>query len=199
VAKKTEWRKVMADNDSAVDTDQPGPLQIDVTPAAAQTTDTPTSDEHMIPKSRFDEINNKYKELITERENADKERAESERQQLEEQKKFQELYEQEKAAREQAIAEMKALQLRSLRRDVAIDVGLPNALTDRLIGETREEIEADAKQLMKTLPKPKAPTLDGGAGSGGRNTAGKKSLSDAERKELAAIYGIDPQYLPENL
>lgn len=39
-----------------------------------------------------------------------------------------------------------------LIRDVADEVGLPKALRDRLKGETKEELEADAKALASLIP-----------------------------------------------
>jgi len=41
-----------------------------------------------------------------------------------------------------------------LKRDVADDAGLPKAWASRLQGSTKEELEADAKQLAKDMPKP---------------------------------------------
>lgn len=58
----------------------------------------------------------------------------------------------EKAAKLEA--ELKSLKLSELRRAVAEKVGIPAALASRLIGETAEALEADAKALLETLPKP---------------------------------------------
>lgn len=77
---------------------------------------------------------------------------------------------QEKSARLEA--ELKAKELSILRRDIAAKVELPAVLADRLKGETAEEIEADAKALLETLPKSekKAPSINptnpGGAKQG---------------------------------
>ena len=67
---------------------------------------------------------------------------------------------QEKSARLEA--ELKAKELSILRRDIAAKVELPAVLADRLKGETAEEIEADAKALLETLPKneKKAPSIN---------------------------------------
>lgn len=47
-----------------------------------------------------------------------------------------------------------------LRRDVIAETGLPAMFADRLKGETREELLADAQELAKTLPELKtAPKL----------------------------------------
>ena len=90
---------------------------------------------------------------------------------------------------------MKKLHLSNLRREVAQATGLPPQLASRLIGENEDELTADAKALLATLPAPQAPNLNGGAGGGERRTAGP-GMTEAERKELAAIYGVKPEYLP---
>lgn len=120
-----------------------------------------------------------------------KAREEAERKAAEEQGKFKELYEATLAKAEQAEQQRKALELQMLRNKVAQDVGIPGALADRLRGETQEELEADAKQLLETLPKsdPKAPSLNGGAGGKDRKP-GAAIPSLEEMKEMAAIYGV---------
>ena len=49
-----------------------------------------------------------------------------------------------------------------LRRDVIAETGLPAVFADRLKGETKDEMLADAKELLKVLPaeKPKPPHLN---------------------------------------
>lgn len=44
-----------------------------------------------------------------------------------------------------------------LRENVALAKGLPAKWASRLAGETREELEADANELLESLPKPAAP------------------------------------------
>ena len=44
-----------------------------------------------------------------------------------------------------------AAETRAMRLEVALDKGLPKSLAVRLQGETQEEMEADADELMKTL------------------------------------------------
>lgn len=120
-----------------------------------------------------------------------KAREEAERKAAEEQGKFKELYEQAQARIEQEEKARKALELKMLRQQVAKQVGIPDALADRLVGETQEELEADAKQLLETLPKadPKAPSLNGGAGGKNRGP-GTPIPSLEEMKEMAAVYGV---------
>jgi len=163
-------------------------------PAEAQTTDT--GQEHMIPKSRFDEINNELKRLKAEQDKAAKAQSEAERKALEEQNKYKELYEKEIQEREKAMAAVKAMEMQNLRRDIAAKVGLPALLANRLRGETEEEITADANELLQTIPKQPAPNLDGGA----RNPKGDKpQYTDQQIKELAAQYGVSEKHLREQL
>lgn len=50
-------------------------------------------------------------------------------------------------------AQLKAAELKALRLEVATAKGLPQGLVDRLRGETREELEADAEVLAGLIPK----------------------------------------------
>lgn len=51
-------------------------------------------------------------------------------------------------------AELKTLKRIEMQRTAAEKVGLPATLAKRLQGDTEEELEADAKALLETLPKP---------------------------------------------
>lgn len=64
----------------------------DAAPAGAKNTDTGAT-EHMVPKSRLDQLNNELKALRAEQAQAQKERDEAARKAAEEQGKFKELYE----------------------------------------------------------------------------------------------------------
>lgn len=50
--------------------------------------------------------------------------------------------------------ENETLKLTQLRADVAAEKGIPAKFARRLTGTTREELEADADDLLETLPKP---------------------------------------------
>ena len=65
---------------------------------------------------------------------------------------------------------------RAERLEVALDKGLPKALAARLQGSTREELEADADELLKLVgeQKPASPKPDPSQGHGG---AGAKPTS----------------------
>lgn len=54
-------------------------------------------------------------------------------------------------------ATLKAKELADLKRDIAAKIGLPANLALRLVGETAEDIEKDAKTLLDTLPKAPKP------------------------------------------
>jgi hypothetical protein len=165
------------------------------TPPAGALNPEPSQEAHMIPKARFDEVNKKLKEMERAAAESDKARVLAEQTALAEQGKFKELYEAEKAEREKATTEMKKLHQANLRREVAQTVGLPPALASRLVGETEEELTADAKTLLATLPTPQAPNLNGGAGGGDRRPAGAAMRSEAERVEFAARYNLDPRFV----
>ena len=71
------------------------------------------------------------------------------------------------------------LALQSLRRDVADDKGLTPAQARRLIGTSREEMEADADDLLVTFPKAK-PSF----GSVGQGTRGESAARVYAQSEL---------------
>lgn len=57
-----------------------------------------------------------------------------------------------------------AAEARALRLEIALDKGVPKSLAVRLQGSTREEMEADADELLKTIGNgKKTPSFDGGA------------------------------------
>ncbi len=140
-----------------------------------------------------DEVNNIIKERL-EREKLRSETAakkaadEATRKAAEDQGEFKKLYETVLQEKQAAEARAQALELATLRRDVAAKVGLPAGLASRLQGDNELDLEADAKALLATLPKPAAPSLDGGAG---RGSQGNNAPSIDEIKELANIYGVD--------
>jgi hypothetical protein len=74
--------------------------------------------------------------------------------------------------------ELKVKSIRTMQVDAAINTGLPNALADRLKGETPEEMEADAKAMLELIPKSKS------APNSGATNPGEKS-NQAEDFETA--------------
>jgi len=115
---------------------------------------------------------------------------------LAEQGKFKELYEIEAAKVTAAAAQVQALELANLRRDIAAKVGIPAALATRLQGADADEIEADAKILLTSLPKPAAPSLDGGKGKDSKN--GTIAPTEAEIRETAARLNVSAKHLAEH-
>lgn len=122
-----------------------------------------------------------------------KAQAEAERKAAEEQGKWKELYEQTKTQAEQAQQEAAQVRLSSMRERIARTVGLPDALAARLQGDDEDAITADAKALAKLMPKPTAPNINATSGNGAAPIPGQ--MNDAEKAELAAIYGVNPRYM----
>lgn len=164
---------------------------------SAETVNTDTdSQEHMIPKSRFDAINDELKQLkkLAAQEQKQRETAEAER--LKEQGKYEQLFQKAQAELEQERQRAKALEIAGIRRDVAARLQLPVGLVDRLRGDTEDEIEADAKALLAALPKPQAPNINAGDAS----AKGKPSILDGmDIDNLAARLGISAKYAKEYL
>ena len=58
-------------------------------------------------------------------------------------------------------------QATALRYEIALDKGIPKSIASRLQGSTREEMEKDADELLKTIGGTKRPqSFDGGAKDG---------------------------------
>ena len=60
-----------------------------------------------------------------------------------------------KKERDELVAKAAKLETDLLRRDVIAESGLPPAFVDRLKGNTKDELLADAQELLKLLPKQK--------------------------------------------
>lgn len=78
-------------------------------------------------------------------------------------------------------------QATALRYEIALDKGIPKSIATRLQGSTREEMEADADELLKTLgdASKKSPSFDGGA-KDGKAPEGGSFLSKAIRDRRSA-------------
>ena len=87
-------------------------------PAEAQNTDTAVQ---MIPKNRFDEINEQLKALKAEREKQAKEQEDAERQRLEETAQFKELYQQTLSKHDQTTAELEQLRTANEQATAALE------------------------------------------------------------------------------
>ena len=78
---------------------------------------------------------------------------------------FERLYQAEIAKRESTEKELATERRTALVGRVAAKHKLPEAFSERLRGETEEELEADAKELAKHVGVRHAPDTEGGAGS----------------------------------
>lgn len=167
---------------------------------ASEVTKNTDTAEHMIPKSRFDEVNNRLKELQTAQEQAAKEREKQQQKQLEEQNRFKELYEQATAR----ISELEPFQERYTsyeqqvsERNTARIEAIPEAMRS-LVPEYddpfRMQSWLDSNESVFT--KPAAPKLDGGAG-GNTRRAGESLPTLAEIKSLAAVLNVSEKHLKQ--
>ncbi len=120
---------------------------------------------------------------------------EAERKAAEEQGKYQELYTKVQADLEAERQRAHALEVAGIRRDVAQRHNLPAALVDRLRGEDEATIEADAKELLKALPKPAAPDINAGSGAVAQGAGGKSYLGGLSEQEFAVRFGVRPDLL----
>lgn len=162
--------------------------------------------EHMIPKSRFDDVNRKYRDTLSRLEALEKaqtERDESTRKQREtelaEQNQYKQLYESAKAE----VESVKALQGEVKRYRESFESTLQSRLTSipddkkHLVPEFDDPIKLNS-WLDKALPdlvapgKPAAPKIDGGSGSLTRGNLGTARLTP-EEVAMAQAFGLSEQ------
>ena len=91
-----------------------------------------------------------------------------------------------KAELERAQSELKAKTVRTMQIEVAAKLGLPAALSDRLHGETLEEMEEDAKAILEALPKQKA-----APNTGATNPGEQASKEETRAQKLTRLTGGD--------
>jgi hypothetical protein len=115
---------------------------------------------------------------------------------LKEQGEYQKLFEQAQAKLQEVEQRAKALELAGLRRKIADDLKFPVDFLDRVRGETEEEITADMRDFLAKLPKPAAPNINAGNGSG---KGGAGVLSDEELEQKAARLGVSLKYAKQFL
>ncbi len=94
-----------------------------------------------------------------------------------------------KEARKQLAQLTKAEQ----RRAAAEKAGLPLVFADRLVGETPEELEADAQKLLEALPKgaPKPPKVEA------TNPGPGASTGETIAQQRARVYGQGPNVMSD--
>jgi len=158
----------------------PEPQQAEPTPTAAAKTGGKTYTE--------DEVQNLIKDrLEREKSRREKEAQEAAKKAADEAAKanaeWEKLAKQREEENAKLTAELKARDLADRKRSIAVKVGLPESLAPRLVGETDEDIEKDAKALAATLPKaPKTSTL------GPTNPGGAKT-GETDLQRLQRIHG----------
>lgn len=157
-------------------------------PATAETTETAKFTQADLDRILGERL---AKEKVRTAEAAERAKKEAERLSAEEAGRFQELYKATLTDLETERNTRRALEAAALRREVAAKVNLPAALVDRLKGETPEELEMDAKQLLAALPKPAAPNINAGSPAG---VPPAGVMSEEERKLRAAALGVDWRY-----
>lgn len=97
-----------------------------------------------------------------------------------------------------AEARAKAAELRASRLEVAAAKGLSPTLAARLVGETREELESDADELMAQL-KPAGTGSGNGTGKQGEGKAGSGEMPDARNRPRESLRsGSAPAAEPED-
>lgn len=94
-----------------------------------------------------------------------------------------------KAQLEETASELKAMKSNELKRKAAAKYSLPDALALRLQGNTEEELDADAKALAETLPKP-APKQPGPQPAN-PGAAGKAEETIEQKKARLFGEGLD--------
>ena len=105
---------------------------------------------------------------------------------MEEERKQAEMSETERlqAELDKARGELKAKTVRTMQIEVAAKLGLPAALSDRLKGETLEEMEEDAKAILEVLPKQKA-----APNTGATNPGEQASKEETRAQKLMRLTG----------
>jgi len=147
--------------------------------------------EHMIPKSRFDEVNAELRKIKQAQTQAAKAQEAAALKAAEEQGEYKKLYEQMSQKMAEAQRRAEELERQQLQAKVAQTVGIPPALATRLVGATEEELTADATALLASLPKPQAPNINAAPGAG----ATPRTDLGMPVEEFAAIYGVNPQFI----
>ena len=89
-----------------------------------------------------------------------------------------------KAELDKLQSELTAKTVRTMQIEVAAKLGLPAALSDRLKGETLEEMEEDAKAILEVLPKQKA-----APNTGATNPGEQASKEETRAQKLTRLTG----------
>lgn len=87
-----------------------------------------------------------------------------------------------KAERDDLAAKYEATRIENLKRQIAAEVGLPEALTMRIAGTTEEELRADAQTLAASIPKVQKQAGGSATNPGANHLAGE--TDDQRRQRL---------------
>lgn len=85
-------------------------------------------------------------------------------------------------------SEVKQKTIDELRKEVIDEFSLPKDLADRLRGETKEELVADAKKLSEIVGPREAPDIDTGKTNGDGNR--RKSKDDKDKRRDPSYWGL---------
>ena len=143
-------------------------------------------------EQRIKELNAENRKWRAQFEAAEKAKADAEVAALAERGEYKSLYEKAQAQAAALETALKAQQIALLRQQVATAKKLPPPLADRLRGETLDELNADADELLQALPRPAAASLNGGE----RGLAGG-GLSTEDARQIAGRFNINPRYLED--
>jgi len=188
-------RNYLTGDDEMSDTDTETQVETQVETAPAPKTETVKDEFDPARAMRtIEALRAEIKELKPKAKRADELTAE------EQKRKEAELSEAQKLSKRLAEteAELKQLRIDRLRRDAAAKVDLPLVFADRLVGETPEELEADAKKILEALPKaPKTPNI------GATNPGPAASQGETVTQQLARIHGqsinpFDPSWAKDH-
>ncbi len=136
-----------------------------------------------VPYDRFKEVNEKLHTTEAERDSLKKKLDEIDSEKAKEQGKWKELY-------EKTDGELKTERLEKLRLKVAAKKKLPPEMAERLKGDTEEEMEKDADQMLQFLKPQSGPGVPPPSRGGGATQFDLKNMSPEEiRKNKDKILG----------
>jgi len=137
------------------------------------------NDPKTIPYERFKEVNDKAKALEDQLRAITDAQKKADEDKLKEEQKWKDLWE--KSEKEKSEKEKELLRLR-----VASKKGLPADLTDRLRGETEQELEADADKLLAFVDLSKSPGVPPKKPGGANIPLDIKTMTPEEIRKKAA-------------
>jgi len=137
------------------------------------------NDPKTIPYERFKEVNDKAKALEDQLRAITDAQKKADEDKLKEEQKWKDLWE--KSEKEKSEKEKELLRLR-----VASKKGLPADLTDRLRGETEQELEADADKLLAFVDLSKSPGVPPKKPGGANIPLDIKTMTPEEIRKNAA-------------